>query len=340
MDFTNTPKRKSRCTTSSSESEDSSPKFRQICKKHRSKSESRKDTDEITETYTDMAKKESGKMTDQTFLAEMRKVKEETIKEMDKLFSNKFDAMAETMTANLKRLEEKMDEKFDDVEYNISNANAMIDRAERENQRLRAEVEKLRKLAIDAKSHAVQNEQYSRKCNVKVFGMLQEDGENCGRKVTELVSDKLGIQLDEGQVVVAHRTRAAKRPWPIIVRFDSHATKMKVLKVRSKLKGQKESIGEDLCQDLVLVLNRARKDERIAESWAWNGKIHVKAGNDNIIHTLKYGQTLDEALGPVKQRKDARVLPETTEATSDSVPDAELQRENEVRSYTTEANME
>ncbi len=231
-------------------------------------------------------------MVDQKIVLEMKKFKDETIKEMQTLISNRFDTLTETMTSSLVELEERLCERIDDVETEMGTTK---EGWARENESLRTEVERLKKLALDAKSHAVANEQYSRKCNVKVFGIPEDKDENCTTKVTSLISEKLGIVLNAGQVVVAHRTRAAKKPCPMIVRFDNFETKMKIMRARSKLRGNAESIGEDMCRDLILVLNRARKDERIAESWAWNGRIHVKDVK-NKITTLQYGQSLDDAL--------------------------------------------
>lgn len=107
---------------------------------------------------------------------------------------------------------------------------------------------------------------------------------------------QLGIALEPEEVAIAHRVASQKSPSPIIVRFVSHAVKMRVLRARRELKGTGTSIGEDLCRDLMAVYHRVRNDSRVKSVWAWNGKVFIKDSIGNIQSVL-YGQSLDDILG-------------------------------------------
>jgi hypothetical protein len=158
---------------------------------------------------------------------------------------------------------------------------------------------------LKAKNHAVSNEQYSRKNNVKIFGLAEEGWDRCDEKVLNLLNDKMQMGLRPEQVAVAHRVRSRSKPQPMIVRFADHTTKMSVMRQRKKLKSSGTAIGEDLCRDLMLVLNRVKEDRRLNGTWAWNGKVCVKdlAGT---IHTVQYGQSLDEILKNGSPRANSR----------------------------------
>lgn len=321
-------KRKTRGTTSSSES-DVSPQQAHVLKRPKPHVKTLKKTSDMTDHV---------KAADKKMIAEMKKVKEETIREMKEFMTEfitkKFDKLANTMSQNLSELEEKMDERIGLVEDDCGKFKTMFDRVIQENRDLKIEVKQLKDLALEAKSHAISNEQYSRKCNVKIFGVQEDKDENCAEKVQNLIREKLGVILEPSEVIVAHRVRAYKSPYPIIVRFNSYATKMQVLKVRAKLKGQGVSIGEDLCRDLQLVLNRAFKDDRVKESWAWNGKINIKDEHGRI-HNLQHGQSLDEVLS----RRDTRANSERPNSGGSHTGSLRGQTDEEMSEHGTDADL-
>ena len=72
------------------------------------------------------------------------------------------------------------------------------------------------KVKLDlVKRHSVENEQYSRKSNMRVFGMKQVRGEDCKTIITQMLQNRLGQK-----VVCAHRIPGKTMLPPIIVQFS------------------------------------------------------------------------------------------------------------------------
>lgn len=69
----------------------------------------------------------------------------------------------------------------------------------------------------------------------------------------------------------------------------------KIVRARSKLKGTRIVIHEDLCRELQLVLNRLNKYERVKLSWSWRGKIYM-SDQRNRKREVHCGESLDKLL--------------------------------------------
>lgn len=56
-----------------------------------------------------------------------------------------------------------------------------------------------------------ENEQYSRKSNIRVLGVQEPYDENCETQVCQLLHEKLGINITEDAIDAAHRVGAKTR---------------------------------------------------------------------------------------------------------------------------------
>ena len=138
------------------------------------------------------------------------------------------------------------------------------------------------------------NEQYSRRYNVRIFGSAEEEGEKCSEKVVNLCRDKLelnGFTVDK--IDRCHRVgklRSGGKSRAIIVRLKSYEAKRSVMHAKKKLKGTPYSIREDLTKLNQHLYLSARKDcLNVSSVWSMNGKIFVKRQSDNrIIHIVHY----------------------------------------------------
>jgi Zn-dependent M32 family carboxypeptidase len=81
------------------------------------------------------------------------------------------------------------------------------------------------------------NEQYSRRHNIRVSGFDEERGENCVEKVAQFCNYKLHINITEENIDRAHRMgkSSVNKSQAIIVRFKSHSDKIAVLSKRREL---------------------------------------------------------------------------------------------------------
>lgn len=229
-----------------------------------------------------------------------KKMKDETVSELKHFLEKKFQDLDLKMTKQVKELEEKIESRMFVLEEKNTELEETVTLMQQENKKLKDEMRNIKLEVRTVKNHAVTNEQYSRKNNIKIFGMKEEQNEDCVQKVIELAREKLKVELTTSQVEVAHRTRSQRKPQPIIVRFNNHTTKMQVLRNRSKLKGVGVSMAEDLCRDLMTVYNRVKEDQRVVSTWAWNGKVFVKDRRGKT-YSVQYGQNLDDLLQDVAE---------------------------------------
>ena len=70
-------------------------------------------------------------------------------------------------------------------------------------------------------AYANENEQYSRKSSLRVYGMHVEAHQDCARRVAELLNPILHINLQPADIDSAHRIGRPynNKPPPILVKF-------------------------------------------------------------------------------------------------------------------------
>ncbi len=198
----------------------------------------------------------------------------------------------------LSSLDEKYGEKIESLEKKTKEL-------EQENHKLKeiaakqeAKLVEIEELATNAKRHAVQNEQYARRCNVRVLGVAEQRGENCKTVIYNIIREKLSHPIDEMDIVEANRVGPSRpeKPRGIIVRFSSLAVKKAVLPKRRVLKGTGVVFVEDLCRDQQLTLHRVRNDPRVKVTWASDGKIFATlSSRPEIKFRILHGQSVSEA---------------------------------------------
>ena len=103
--------------------------------------------------------------------------------------------------------------------------------------------------------YAVRNEQYSRKNNLRILGIDEQEGEDLEGKFISCMRENLREEVKPEEVEIIHRVGPKKftvgnagnstgdqrsaRPRPVIVRLLSNKTKTRLLLKRRQLKGKK-----------------------------------------------------------------------------------------------------
>ena len=107
----------------------------------------------------------------------------------------------------------------------------------------------------EIKSKANANEQYSRRNNVRIFGLPELEGEDCYQVLLAFCENDLKIPVTREEIDRAHRVDKVKMPQvgqdeppprPMIVKLAGYSTKMKFMRVRRNLGGKKMFVNEDL----------------------------------------------------------------------------------------------
>ena len=155
-------------------------------------------------------------------------------------------------------------------------------------------------------------EQYSRKNNLRIFGILDKDRKETSAKTEQLVlklfKEKLGILwINANNIEIAHRTgrfvEGSNRP--IIVKLTSRKVKNEVILNRKKLKGKNISIAEDLTIENVKRLRMLNSLEVCTSSWSFDGKLFIKNKHDEKIEVRSSDHISEDIFLTAAQRRTA-----------------------------------
>lgn len=134
-------------------------------------------------------------------------------------------------------------------------------------------------------------EQYSRRQNLRIYGIPEKEAEIPGQLVLSLFDKQLGICLDNSKISRSHRIGkvVAGKHRAIIVKFTNHNDKTAVFNNKSKLKSTKIVIREDLTYKKLQLFKSASQKLGRNNVWTRDGVIFARV-ND---HTHKIYQDTD-----------------------------------------------
>ena len=137
--------------------------------------------------------------------------------------------------------------------------------------------ENLKKIATKAND----NEQYSRRNNIRIFGLQEDKSKSTSESVVNFLKHELDVDISHSEIDKAHPIGKSQdgKPPPLIVKFSNHRSKEKVLSRRRSLKGKRIFITEDLTKQNYQLLQAAKKHSSVSSCWSHNGKILAKCEN-------------------------------------------------------------
>ena len=211
--------------------------------------------------------------------------------------TNKILKIVERLEAKLEAREEALDRLNNTVEEVLGELFSL----RKENEKMAKEIDGLKKINEELKietmnqrkqievNHKENNdlEQYTRRQNVKIYGLPengQETATETEQHVTELIRTKLNIDITERDIDIAHRLgkKIHNHTRGVIVRLISRKMKDRIIKEKKKLKGTGISIMEDLTKSNYHLYKKALESQKVSQIWTRNGQIFCKDGDDNI----------------------------------------------------------
>lgn len=136
--------------------------------------------------------------------------------------------------------------------------------------------EKLQKMELVVEDQ----EQYSRRNNIRIHGIPEVQGENIYGKIVEVCHQHLGVDIEERDIDICHRLKNSDgTTGTILVRFCRKYIRNLVFSNKKRLKGTKIVIREDLTRQRVAVYRRACERFNSKNVWTTDGKIVCKVGN-------------------------------------------------------------
>lgn len=176
----------------------------------------------------------------------------------------------------------------------IESLNEEIKTLKAENEMLKQtvdDVEKTYDILLD------EAEQYNRRNNLRVFGVPESPTEDTDALVIEVfkkcnvdvtlndiqrshrVGKKSNATIDPNVTTVTDVSNPSSssnkiRPRPIIVKFVSYRKRAEIFSNKKKLKGQKESISEDLTASLLSTMKELKEKYGVKNVWSLDGRLH------------------------------------------------------------------
>lgn len=160
----------------------------------------------------------------------------------------------------------RMDEKFQSLELSIKAVTGKVEKQEERNNILEKRIDGL--------------EQYSRNCNIRVYGVEESEGENTVELLVSLFKEKMGLTVAVDEMEKCHRigqrSRDKGRERAVLVRFVSHRKKSEVFGAKKWLKSSGIVVREDLTKARFEVFLAAVKKYGNSKVWTVDGKIAIR----------------------------------------------------------------
>lgn len=142
-----------------------------------------------------------------------------------------------------------------------------------------------------------EREQYSRRNNLRIFGVQEENNESTDDIVMG-IAQKLGVPLADFEIDRSHRVGkpvAGGKHRPIIVKFIGYGPRRKMFSAKKLLKGSKITIREDLTSQRMGLLNKSIEAYSLKNVWTQDGVIMINAGGARPSRA-RYMKDLEEIL--------------------------------------------
>lgn len=163
-------------------------------------------------------------------------------------------------------------------------------------------LDELQKKYDDVEDILDEQEQYSRRNCLVIFGVPENDRENTNEVTMGIFKNNLNIEVHSGEIDRSHRigpkSHKKDKPRGIIVKFAQYNIRDKVYKAKKRLKGStpKMHILESLTAKRVKLLDDLRKKlkDKLAASWTQDGRLHLLMNSNQrcVINKLSDAKKL------------------------------------------------
>ena len=232
--------------------------------------------------------------------------------ERERVLERKIDLVLSKLDAQKEELE-RVQGQMHDMRVEWERMRADVEKYKKEAERAKEQAQEAKEVAALALKQVDDLEQYTRRNNIRVFGVVEQVGEtdvDCEVKILQLAKEKLKIDIRPQDIEAVHRvgklerpgvtsgasgdtSKQKQKPRAIIVRFVSRKTTQLFLSKRRALKGSGMGINEDLTKTKLSLLSRCQLDPKVDKAWTSNGKIIV-LGWDNRTRVITKDSELNK----------------------------------------------
>ncbi|KAK3921113.1 Protein unc-13-like protein C [Frankliniella fusca] len=196
-------------------------------------------------------------------------------KKQQKLTDLSVDDLQELIAQSVGEALKPLQSSVTKIQKELSSLRQQVDTMKEELVSKDAEIVQLKTVVKDGLD---EREQYSRRKNLRIFGIEETDREDTDKLVIDL-ADKIGVSLQNSHIDRSHRVgKVGENPRPIIVRFVSYAERREVFTSKKKLRGTGIIVREDLTKLRLDLLKKAVSKYSPKAVWTSDGTILVNIG--------------------------------------------------------------
>ena len=155
---------------------------------------------------------------------------------------------------------------------------------------LKTKIDTLENSLIAASIRSDDIDQYSRRDNLKIAGLIVEKNVTYADAIIEFGS-QLGVHIVHTDISIAHKLPTKSKLSSTLVRFNRRSVRNDLYLARKKIKdtlNYKIYINEDLTHRRSNLLHSLKRDELTKSAWSYNGFICCTLkDNDDVILTIK-----------------------------------------------------
>ncbi|KAK6169558.1 hypothetical protein SNE40_020591 [Patella caerulea] len=139
--------------------------------------------------------------------------------------------------------------------------------------------------ANDAIRMANYNEQYSRKMNIRIFGLPNQQSRELQTTFIETIKKLTEIDVANEEIIAIHSLpkRSPDKPNPVIVKIRNTESKSNIMKHRKLLLEKQLKLADDITKNNLGQMNRARENSHVDKVWYFNGAVYAKAAGKKRV---------------------------------------------------------
>ena len=219
-----------------------------------------------------------------------------------------------------KKIEKKLNKKLEEkLKEKTAELNDRLDSLVYENVQLREEVDTFKnsqseceKYTKEAMERSNRNEQYSRKNNVKIMGVDEQESESeelLTERVTSILAAVAKVKVEETKIMALHRIPGKSgMPKPVLLKLTNNSVKTSIMKKRQEMKRAGFRLVDDVTKHNTTLINKLLLHNKIDSAWYYNGSVFGRT-NEGKRHKFDICSDIDEVIKPKKtdpEKKDKK----------------------------------
>lgn len=229
-----------------------------------------KEVRDIKKALKDLLKKED-------IQALIQETVKTTVKELEQ-------NLERSIERKIKERSVELSDRLDSLVYENCELKEKIEQRDRQIQEFEDRIKKAEELSKASMKKANYNEQYSRKNNIKIMGLVEkpsETNETLKRDVCSFLEVKANVSLRSEQIIAIHRIPGKiDQPKPVLVKMRNNNDKSVVMRQRTKIKEAGYRLVDDVTKANSGLIARLMQHRQMESAWYFNGSIYgrTKAG--------------------------------------------------------------